>query len=130
MATSKTVLKKRISPQNSLSKVCVNHMESEAEFRIIIDGDLLNYCSKCAAHLASNGFQVERITQSRSPIRGKETRSPHSRRRQELTTFLASLRQLERGYTEKVEQSKRVQESYVIEKETIVNFYASMTEYL
>jgi hypothetical protein len=69
LSTSKTVLKKRVStPQG---RVCVNHIEMDAEFRITIDGDILSYCGKCAAHLASNGFQVERIGQSRSPIRVK-----------------------------------------------------------
>lgn len=60
---------------------CVNHAESSAEFRIAIDNEILDYCNKCAAHLASNGFTVERIGQTRSPLRQKDIRSTLSKRK-------------------------------------------------
>lgn len=40
---------------------CVNHSEKEAEYRILIEGELMQYCAKCSANLASQGFPVERL---------------------------------------------------------------------
>ena len=80
VANSRTIPKRRVSMQG---RGCVNHLDAEAEFRIEIDGESLIYCNKCATHLASNGFQVERINHSRSPRIVKEIgRSPYIRRRQ------------------------------------------------
>ena len=64
IGNSRTIPKRKVSVQ---TLTCVNHGETEAEFKISIDGESLNYCSKCAAHLASNGFKVERMVAARSP---------------------------------------------------------------
>lgn len=105
-----------------MSESCVNHPEVEAEFRITLDvGEELSYCNKCAAHLASNGFQVERVPAptSKSPKAAFNNRdhSPSSnnqslsrntsaqsfRRKSELSAFLSSLSVLEEEYREKQE---------------------------
>ena len=41
--------------------LCVNHQNRPAAFRIVVDESLMIYCEKCAAHLASNGFRIEKI---------------------------------------------------------------------
>jgi hypothetical protein len=65
LLTSKTVPKRKVSLS---PRSCVNHADAEAEFKIEIEGETYGYCGKCAAHLASNGFAVERISgPSRSP---------------------------------------------------------------
>jgi hypothetical protein len=126
---SKTVPKRRVSlsPRN-----CVNHSDAEAEFKIDIEGETYGYCGKCAAHLASNGFAVERIgTSSRSPKLAKEVRPPQQqRKRQELATFLGSLRRLEQDYRLKGEAIEAVKEGYERERESIGSFYADMLEYV
>lgn len=77
---SKTVPKRRVSLS---PRSCVNHPDAEADFKIEIENETYGYCSKCAAHLASNGFAVERIgCSSRSPKLAKETRSPQLKKRQ------------------------------------------------
>lgn len=50
---------------SSRRKECVNHSDKEAEFRIDIDGEMFFYCYKCSTHLASQGFQLERLAQMR-----------------------------------------------------------------
>ena len=40
---------------------CINHSSKDAEYEILIDGDLLYYCEKCSAMLASQGFQVNKM---------------------------------------------------------------------
>jgi hypothetical protein len=88
ISNSRTISRKRL---NTIAKPCVNHAELEAEYKILIDNEVLNYCNKCAAHLASNGFQVEKLAPSKSPKRIKESnyyqsivppKSPYSRRKQ------------------------------------------------
>lgn len=63
LGNSKTIPKRKISVS---PRGCANHAEIEAEFKIEIEGEAYGYCGKCAAHLASNGFPVERMA-SRSP---------------------------------------------------------------
>ena len=55
VSNSRTVPKRRAS---LAGRACTNHPEVEAEFKIEIDEENLNYCSKCAVHLASSGFKV------------------------------------------------------------------------
>lgn len=40
---------------------CVNHPNKIAEFNIEIEDECLSYCGRCAAQLASQGFQVCKI---------------------------------------------------------------------
>jgi hypothetical protein len=115
-ANSRTVPTRKASV---LGRFCVNHSELDAEFKIEIDGESLNYCGKCAAHLASNGFKVDKLLPSRSPRRLKEltNRSPIThKRRQELGYFIQSLKELEGGYFEKEEQISRIHQSHEIER--------------
>lgn len=46
---------------SSRKKECANHPEKEAEFRITIEGESMLYCAKCSAHLASQGFTLEKL---------------------------------------------------------------------
>jgi hypothetical protein len=129
LVTSKTVPKRKVSLS---PRSCVNHAEAEAEFKIEIEGETYGYCGKCAAHLASNGFAVERVGgPSRSPKLAKEgSRSPHIRKRQELSAFLGSLRKLEQDYQAKGEAIEGVKTGYERERENIGNFYSEMMDYI
>lgn len=113
LANSKTVPKKKVvvSPRG-----CVNHPDSDAEFKIEIEGETFGYCGKCAAHLASNGFTVERIAISRSPKLTKDARPAQSKKRQELTNFLHSLRKLEQDYSNKYDAIENVKNGYEKER--------------
>ena len=63
---------------------CVNHPNIQAQFRIFIDDERMDYCNRCAAHLASNGFNVE-------PISNNNQQEVKAGRRGELTAFLQEL---------------------------------------
>lgn len=43
------------------SQTCVNHPKKSAEFNIDIEDECLAYCGRCAAQLASQGFEVNKI---------------------------------------------------------------------
>ena len=43
------------------SQMCVNHPNKSAEFNIDIEDECLAYCGRCAAQLASQGFEVNKI---------------------------------------------------------------------
>ena len=40
---------------------CKNHHEKPGKYHIEIDGETFAYCEKCSAHLASQGFHVDKI---------------------------------------------------------------------
>lgn len=52
-----------IQQQNNLndSAVCTNHPNKLAEFNIDIEDECMAYCGRCAAQLASQGFEVTKI---------------------------------------------------------------------
>lgn len=58
---------------SSRTKQCANHPEKEAEFKIIIEGEVMQYCAKCSAHLASQGFPVEKLVDARGARRSSLT---------------------------------------------------------
>jgi hypothetical protein len=89
MNNSKTIPKRK-----GVSLSCVNHLDIDAEFKIEIEGEDYLYCGKCATHLSNNGFAVQRLSSSRTPKLSKEVRSPHAKKRQELNSFITSLRKL------------------------------------
>ena len=43
------------------SVFCSNHSQKEAEYQIQLEDDLMYYCERCSALLASQGFQVVRL---------------------------------------------------------------------
>jgi hypothetical protein len=57
----------KVNLASSRRKECANHPDKEAEFRITIEGEAMLYCSKCSAHLASQGFSVERLNRLTGP---------------------------------------------------------------
>lgn len=73
----------------------------------------MGYCNRCAAHLASNGFKVQRIKQSRSPRVMRE--DPTAKKKKELVVFLTSLKKLENSYEDKGQYLKKIQASYEVE---------------
>lgn len=40
---------------------CTNHPHKVAEFLIYIEAEVIEYCEKCAAQLASQGFTVHKL---------------------------------------------------------------------
>jgi hypothetical protein len=42
-------------------RFCVKHPNKEAEFNIEVEDECLTYCGRCAAQLASQGFEVTKI---------------------------------------------------------------------
>lgn len=83
----------------------------------------MDYCQKCAAHLATNGFRVE-------PISASPRQEGKGGRRAELQSFLDDLSRVEEAYRDKGETLGTVERSYEAEHQTIDNFYASMLEYI
>lgn len=46
-----------VPPNNFVDRnICSNHSNKQAEFEIEIEGEMLSYCGRCAAQLASQGF--------------------------------------------------------------------------
>ena len=45
-------------------KCCKNHPNKHAEFMIDIEDESMMYCERCAAQLASQGFEVHKIENS------------------------------------------------------------------
>jgi predicted SprT family Zn-dependent metalloprotease len=43
-----------------LSRPCENHEDQEGSFHILIEGEELYYCDKCANKLRNQGFPVRR----------------------------------------------------------------------
>ena len=80
---------------------CPNHHDREPEFRITINSETILYCERCAAHLASQGFKVERIQQSKYRERknismGSTGQFQGHPRAAEIADFLENLRLVDR----------------------------------
>lgn len=108
-ATKKPVISPRVAAvvvgSNHQSKrwVCSNHQDREAEFKVVVvHGESMMYCERCAAHLASQGFKVERIQQSKYSERrtlsiGSNDKFQGNPRAAEIADFLEDLKIVDRS---------------------------------
>lgn len=139
----------RVNLASSGRRECANHPDKEPEFRIIIEGEAMLYCSKCSAHLASQGFPVERLSRlgaarpslpagstaisallegSQAP-RVDPSLASHPRY-QEIAAFLERIGTVGGALRRNGEAFSSLAGHYAEQEELIEEFYDAMGEYL
>lgn len=119
---------------------CNNHPQKEAEYQILLQDDLLYYCERCSALLASQGFQVVRLQQkvgSANQSTGANLLSPNSSspvenntRYPEIREFCESARTLLAENEENAEYMRSLETHYMDQEQLIEEFHSGMMHYL
>jgi hypothetical protein len=117
-------------------KSCVNHPSKSAEFSIDIDEERLLYCGRCAAQLASQGFEVSRLetaTVKKGLARPEEAKGMPQFPEYEgnamyelIVEFLGELTGVEREHAQNMGRLSTMDEHYCQQVELTKGFYAEL----
>ena len=128
--------------------MCVNHPEKTGKYNIKIDGEMLQYCEKCSAHLASQGFHVEKVEggvgrrrervelglEQVEKFRRIEKQMPleitNNHRMREVRSFVKECEQLKRGFNDNLSIFKDLPIHYGEQSQMIEEFYDVMMQFV